>query len=225
VNSALGTNEEYWDTFYTQFNLSEQSSFAEFVVGSVSNPNLILDLGCGNGRDTFYFARATQADVLALDASQVAIETIGLVAEKAKISNRISAQKFDFEANSLRDLHGLDVERSLAGNTVVIYARFLIHALTQVGEDGLWALVSDVLAMSPGSLYLALEYRTPQDAELPKQTPTHFRRFADPSELRERAERLGLSVLLNEQGSGFSVFGIDDAVLCRQIFIRLPYPN
>lgn len=214
----METNKKYWDDFYQKFNLSEQSSFAELVVGRAPSPHFILDLGCGNGRDTFYFARATQADIMALDASQVAIDKIRSGAEQARISNRITAHRFDFEAQSLADIQGANLNQSLEDITVVIYARFLLHALTEAGEEGLWELVEDVLTKSPGSLYLAMEYRTPQDAKLPKQTPPHFRRYVEPSRIKERAEQLGFSVFMNEQGSRLSVFGADDAHLARQIF-------
>jgi hypothetical protein len=155
---------------------------------------------------------------MALDASQVAIDRIRSGAEQTSLSNRVTASRFDFEAHSLKDIQGVNANQSLEYVTVVIYARFLLHALTEAGEDGLWALVEDVIANSPGSLYLAMEYRTPQDADLPKQTPTHFRRYIEPSRIKGRAEELGFTVLMNEQGSGFSVFGADDAHLARQIF-------
>jgi tellurite methyltransferase len=215
---SLETSKKYWDEFYRQFNLSDQSSFAELIIDRVPPLNLILDLGCGNGRDTFYFARATKADILALDSSDVAIDTVRRAAKIADMSNRISTHKFDFETQSLSDLEGVALGNSLTEHTVVLYARFLIHALTEAGEDGFWALVEDVLATSFGTVYLALEYRTPKDAELPKQTPTHFRRYVEPSRTHDRAEQLGFSALINEQGSGFSIFGADDAHLCRQLF-------
>jgi len=198
--------------------MSDQSSFAELVLSRVSKPNVILDLGCGNGRDSLYFLRATDADVLALDASKVAIEAVASRAEKTNISNRMAAHQFDFESQSLADLSPVIDDHSIADKKVLIYARFLIHALTEAGEAGFWRLVEDTLETSPSSTYLALEYRTPRDAGLPKQTPTHFRRYVEPDEIRTKAEKLGMSVLIDEEGSGFSVFGADDAYLSRQIF-------
>lgn len=215
----MEANRKYWDSFYETFSLSQPSSFAEMVMNWTPSPDLIVDLGCGNGRDAFYFAQATRANVLALDGSEVAIDAVRREAEKAKFSNRISAHKFDFETQSLVDLHDFTVGDSTSIETVVLYARFLIHALTEAGETGFWELVTYFLAMPAGSVYLAMEYRTPQDAELPKQTPNHFRRYVEPSQTAEKAERLGLSMLVNEEGSNLSVFGADNAFLCRQLFI------
>lgn len=214
----METNAQYWNKFYKEFEMADQSSFAELVLGRVSRPDVILDLGCGNGRDSLYFLRVTEADVLALDASKVAIEAVALRAEKTNLSNRIAAHQFDFESQSLGDLNAVVIDHPLTDKKLLIYARFLIHALTEAGEDGFWRLIEDTLAKSPGSLYLALEYRTPRDEGLPKQTPTHFRRYVEPCVLRRKAEKLGLSVLIDQEGSGFSVFGADDAFLSRQIF-------
>lgn len=214
----MAANNEYWEGFYKKFGLIAQSSFAELVVGLVPRPNLILDLGCGNGRDSLYFARETQAHILALDSSKVAIQKLKTETKKAAIKSRISAEKYDFESDSVIDLDEGIVPNSLAEQTIVVYARFLVHALTQEGEEGFWRLVDSFLAKDPASLYLALEYRTPRDAELPKQTPTHYRRYAEPAELREKAEKRGLSVFLEEEGTNLSVYGSDNAFLCRQLF-------
>lgn len=49
-------NENYWSEFYKTFEHKEPSSFAEFCKPFLSNKS-IFDIGCGNGRDSYYFAR------------------------------------------------------------------------------------------------------------------------------------------------------------------------
>src|SRR5450631_559996 len=74
---------EYWNSFYTKSSVPEEaSSFADFCLkfiqchdtaaaeattttppdfeqeNYVANKRILIDLGCGNGRDTRYFGRA-----------------------------------------------------------------------------------------------------------------------------------------------------------------------
>lgn len=59
---TAGINESYWEDFYNQFSPpTNQSSFAEYALKRLKSilPDKkdlrLLDIGCGNGRDTFYF--------------------------------------------------------------------------------------------------------------------------------------------------------------------------
>lgn len=54
-------NEKYWNDFYQNNNITtKQSNFAEFVLNFIKincDKNItICDIGCGNGRDSYYFA-------------------------------------------------------------------------------------------------------------------------------------------------------------------------
>ena len=50
--------KKYWDSFYLQDGAPDKpSNFATFIANEYSKfCNLIMDVGCGNGRDSFYFA-------------------------------------------------------------------------------------------------------------------------------------------------------------------------
>jgi len=52
-------NKYYWNTFYKNFLINKESSFARFVYKKIKTKkvNKLLDVGCGNGRDTFFFLK------------------------------------------------------------------------------------------------------------------------------------------------------------------------
>ena len=50
-------NKSYWNKYYSKkLGLQEQTSFAIHVLSMMSAGDAILELGCGNGRDSFFFA-------------------------------------------------------------------------------------------------------------------------------------------------------------------------
>ena len=50
-------NQQYWEKFYKTFKVTKYSSFAEFCVKYLKKSEKIIDLGCGNGRDSYFFAK------------------------------------------------------------------------------------------------------------------------------------------------------------------------
>ena len=47
----------YWDTYYKSNKKIKESSFARFVIKKIDKNSKIIDIGCGNGRDSFSSAR------------------------------------------------------------------------------------------------------------------------------------------------------------------------
>ena len=49
----------YWDNYYANSDLNSKlipSQFAAFVAGELKKNSYIIDIGCGNGRDSFFLA-------------------------------------------------------------------------------------------------------------------------------------------------------------------------
>jgi len=67
---------------------------------SIHNPRTILDIGCGNGRDAFYFAEKLRCTVLGIDIAEEAIQS-ALHAAAAPKDN------LDFQRRNFMDLTGV----------------------------------------------------------------------------------------------------------------------
>ena len=67
-------DNEYWNTFYSKKKLIKKpSSFAFEIVKYLDSDKKLLELGCGNGRDSFFFAK-NGIHVIALDLSNQVID-------------------------------------------------------------------------------------------------------------------------------------------------------
>ena len=52
-------SSEYWDQFYERDINLKPSSFVKFIHTKLKSNKIVkvIDIGCGNGRDTFFFTK------------------------------------------------------------------------------------------------------------------------------------------------------------------------
>ena len=68
--------EAYWNQYYfapRDFKIQAPSQFAAFVASEYTSHRLMVDVGCGNGRDTLFFAQLGY-ETLGIDGSSTAID-------------------------------------------------------------------------------------------------------------------------------------------------------
>jgi tellurite methyltransferase len=70
-------DKKYWDGYYTDhYSKSKPTSFAKSIINTLPKRTCkLLEIGCGNGRDSFYFSGKGH-DVSAFDQSEVIINTL-----------------------------------------------------------------------------------------------------------------------------------------------------
>lgn len=203
----------YWADYYAHHVHGDASSFARFVHDRLGSDSVtIIDIGCGDGRDSIYFASRGRR-VLGLDRAGVAIEH---AREKANQAGLVQAR---FEVTDLAD--GAALAEALSeedDRPLVFYSRFLLHAIDARTQAALQDAI-DAHARS-GDLFVA-EFRTDKDEELAKAHPKHFRRYQNAAgflaDLRER----GWVIDFDVESSGLAPWGDEDPVLCRTV-ARLP---
>ena len=196
----------HWAKYYASLaQRPPPSSFARHVAAKLDGPTRLVELGCGDGRDSVHFA-AQGHGVLGIDRCAEAIAR----ATSRGGSARFVEAELPIEAPRMRaHLH--------SGQPVLVYARFFLHALP---EETAARLLTDLAALLGPGARLALEYRTLADADLPKIHPPHYRRFVDPAALQATLDHLGFSVTEATEGQGLSPHGGEDPVLGRVIALR-----
>lgn len=201
------TTAEYWNRYYgtrTSPVPNIPSQFAAFVALEVAAGATIIDIGCGSGRDSLFFANAG-FNVLGIDASSSAVSLCQQTAEKRGI----------YQASFLCcnvDDPKLSARISAATTgRIVVYARFFLHAIPEEAE---LAFLKTAAAL-PNLDLLAIEFRTDRDAQQTKVTASHYRRFIPPLDFLSRAARFGFSPAYFTEGFGYAKYRDDDAHVAR----------
>lgn len=208
---------EYWETYYSSKTSSGRaklpSQFSVFVAGEIpEGVNTIVDVGCGDGRDSFFFLSSGYC-VMGLDASASAVEScwafLRTVARQHSVRAEFAQIVVDTESGSRLAALTAGSER------VVVYARFFLHAISDREEQAFFAALDSIrhkIAL------VAVEFRTDRDAQRAKVTPDHYRRFIDPTDVVQRAADAGYEVKYSVQGFGMAKFRQDDAHVARLLF-------
>lgn len=116
-------NKRYWEKFYKKFDIKTPSDFAIFCMKYIiEEQKPLIDIGCGNGRDTYYFSRNLKHKVLGIDFA-VHPENNGAVFEKC---NFLYIK--DFGDHS-------------------VYSRFFIHSLENLEIIKLFEKVKGLLML------------------------------------------------------------------------------
>ncbi|WP_243059822.1 class I SAM-dependent methyltransferase [Nocardioides sp. SR21] len=202
----------YWADYYAHHGHAEASSFAHFVHDRLGPDSVtVVDIGCGDGRDSIFFATRGR-QVLGLDRAGVAIEH---AREKADQADLAQAR---FEVCDLSD--GARLAAVLSeddGRPRVFYSRFVLHAIDARTQDAL--LDSIGAQVRSGDLFVA-EFRTDKDEELVKAHPQHFRRYQNAAEFLADLRGRGWEIDYDVESAGLAPWGDEDPVLCRVIARR-----
>ncbi len=202
---------DYWDDYYaSRATLTRRlpSQFATFVAGELDRPHRVVELGCGDGRDSMFFASYGH-DVVGVDASHAAVDACRSLAEALGETASFVVARID-QADLAARVKGEGTPRA-------VYARFFVHAITDDEEQSLLDLAASIT--EPGDL-LAVEYRTIRDSSGVKVTKKHYRRFVLPATFEARALARGFDVTYSVEGFGFAKYRQDDAYVARTLFRR-----
>lgn len=203
-------NINYWNQYYNSGKAPiEASNFAEYVLKNYLKPSCrLLELGCGNGRDSLYFG-ANGIQVIGIDSSEQVIsqlknsseENVLFVCDDFTKTNVLYQQQFDY-----------------------CYSRFTLHAISLRQEEYVLRNVWDSLKKGENSGFFFIEVRSVNDdiygkgekvAEDSYIFDGHFRRFIRREELEERLRGNGFEIVTSEEKKGFAVYKTQDPLVIR----------
>ena len=207
VQDTFNRDVAYWNHFYEKVikEIQEPSDFARFVFHYLQSGKRLMDIGCGNGRDSLYFAR-NQILVTGVDASETAINQL----QKYEIENG----QFVFDDFvTCKALYQMQYD--------YFYSRWTIHAISERQENELLQNVAD--SLKEDGLFF-IEVRSTNDELYGKGRQIeknaflyndHYRRFIDKTEFCGKLGKLGLKIIFQEEKNGFSKTSESDPTLIR----------
>ncbi|MBE6486510.1 MAG: class I SAM-dependent methyltransferase [Methanosphaera stadtmanae] len=199
-------NKDYWAGYYKKHpNPVEPSTFAQFCTEYIQEGKKLIELGCGNGRDSVYF-RKKNLNVTAIDQVDE---------EVAYLNEKYGDKCLEFIA---KDFSNLRTDKFYD----YIYSRFTLHSIDQEAEKRVFKWISHQLN-SEG--YFFLEVRSLNDPMFKKgeqisdteNITTHYRRYLDFEDTVKKLEELGLNVVYKIESQGLAVYKDDDPMLIRII--------
>lgn len=215
-------DKQYWDQFYEslvdEHEINQCSTFADFCLNNFfCDSKSVVDLGCGNARDAWYFAKQGH-HVLAVDQSI-----------SASVKTRKNHPNLEFlESDFVRPKYFFDdgeISYYHPGQTKidVFYSRFTIHSITQQDQKELLPRIYNCL--DTGGLF-CVEARTIKDpkfgvgehvSDTTYFNDGHARRFINSQQFVNVMLSLGFKLRYFDERDGLSVYKDDDPVLMRVI--------
>ncbi len=203
---------DYWNSYYAKklTEVQSPSDFARTVISYLEPGKSLIDLGCGNGRDSIYFLNH-HLNVTGIDVSEEAISQL----------NQLKLENGNFVCDdfvSSKALYQVQYD--------YIYSRWTMHAISEQQEDELLGNARD--ALKEGGLFL-IEARSVRDSLYGKGTcvgkhafiyNSHFRRFMEKEVFARKLENHGFRVISVEEGENFSKTETSNPMLVRIVASR-----
>ena len=210
---------EYWNEFYKENPPAsmQESRFARFVAKYVEKNKTIVDIGCGNGRDSLFFNRLG-LNVIGIDASDSVIFSL----------KKIERKGLSFICGNFINEPSIFSDSPLPKITAdYFYSRFTLHAIDKKGQD---SLIENIYKVLPAGGKFFIEVRCINDSKFGKGEKLednaylfdgHYRRFLVMEELLSLLIKTRFHIKYAEQEKGFAPFNGDDSEIIRIVAIKM----
>lgn len=200
ISSDYDRDTEYWNHYYKTKKAPEEASlFAQWIIEDyLSKGKNLLELGCGNGRDSLFFMK-NGLNVTAIDASHDVIQSLN---ERYAHEGNICFICDDFVCCSA----------VFSGQYDYVYSRFSLHAINKEQEEEVIKNVYKVLK-EDGKFFV--EVRSVNDELYGKGNMIeedayiydgHYRRFVRINNLVNSLKKIGFHVIYAKEDIDFAPY-------------------
>lgn len=208
--------KRYWSRFYEQVHTAIPTPFAASVAVELGDKHLVVDLGCGNGRDSLFFASLGHR-VHGFDLASSAIESCQARATDLGLDGATFQQLDICKPGLLREMLRATSESDDLKAPPVVYARFFFHAITEDEQALIIRALADGL---PARSLCFFEFRTDKDEGTYKRIAGHYRRFVELDRFVARALRKGaFECIYRIEGQGMAKYLDEDPFVAR-VYLR-----
>ncbi|MDO5851999.1 MAG: methyltransferase domain-containing protein [Methanobacteriaceae archaeon] len=199
-------DKKYWDEYYKKHSQpSMPSSFAKFVREKLEPEKTLIELGCGNGRDSLYFSK-----------KNIKITAVDQITSEINYLNKYYANKnLTFKDDDFTNLNK-DIKYDY------IYSRFTFHSINSKKEERVIQWIGSQLNID-GRFFL--EVRSIKDPMFKKgkqisdneNVTTHYRRYLKLDDIIKKLESQGLTIEYKIESQGLAKYQDDDPMVIRII--------
>ena len=207
---GLREDKDQWGRFYKMHRREiprTASPFARWVIQQ-ADATVVIDVGCGTGRDTLHYARKGRT-AIGLDVVSAAYRP----AQRKAAKRGLDASFRHLNLSRCGD-HAYRRRAGWTQQTTAITARFVLHNLQPADRDHFWRLCT-MLLQGGGRAYL--EFRVPRDRPLPKHWAGRGRRYLSPKAVVNEAARYGATEISRVVSRGLARFEDEDPWVCRLV--------
>ncbi len=199
-------DKDYWNNYYKK-NISpkEPSDFAKEIVNQLDCNKNLLEIGCGNGRDSIFFSKHN-LNIFSIDQSEIAIEEL-----KKQNYKNITFIKDNFVDSDIFNTNTFDY----------VYSRFTLHSISENEQNKL--LDNIYKALNNGGM-LFIEARSINDTiygygtEVEKNAfiyNDHYRRFINIEELTSLLQEKGFEIVFAKESNNWAIYKNENPVVIR----------
>lgn len=200
---------KYWNKFYKKTNhIKKETLFAKFCAKKLKNySGTLYDVGCGNGRDVFYFNKRK-------------INCIGIDISHEVIKKNINGKRLLFRNKFIKSDFSSFFKKKIKNKKFSIYSRFTLHTINYKDEKKFLQNLSKQKKLD----FIFIETRTTKD-ELygvgkkigrHEFISSHYRRFIDTKEIKKKLKKKFIIKYFKE-GKNFAKFKKENPWILRII--------
>ncbi len=199
----------HWDQFYNSSYknklLDKGSSFAKFCLKKMQKYDTVIDLACGNARDSKYFYQKGKK-VIGIDKSSIVVK---------KNNSILKKKDFTFYKSDL----SIKFPKKICQIKKVkcFYSRFFIHTLN---DKSIIKFINNLSKCLNKNDKLFIEYRSFEDKNRSKIYNDHYRNFIKTNFLEKMLNKKKLISIYFKKGIGLAKFGREDPFVARHIIIK-----
>lgn len=175
-------DKHYWENYYLENKIPfRPSNFAKSILESLEKNSFLIDIGCGNGRDSIYFSN-NKINTLGVDQSKNSIENL-----KQYENNYLK-----FKTNNISRLDDEEMDYG--------YCRFLFHSINEEEEEKLLTWLKKNIKNQ-----IFIESRVDIDKAKYKDTD-HYRRLMNIELFKENLKKFNFKIESENISTTFSSY-------------------
>lgn len=210
-------DKKYWTNYYVKnSNPTEHSTFAEFILPKLEKNKNLIELGCGNGRDSIYFSQ-NGLNVVAIDQVQCEVDFL---------NKNYKHDSIDFLCDDFTNLEKTNHDLIKNTNFDYVYSRFTFHSINENKENRTLDWIEANLKKDALFLLEARSINDPmfKQGEALSETEnftTHYRRYMDLDSIINKLESRNFEILFKIEDNNLAIYKDDNPYVIRIIAKKL----